>query len=173
MRCLGVAYDIIVMDRLQQETGRSAYAFNTALFETGAPVLVVPPIVPRQFGKRVVVIWTGTCQSGRALRAAVPFLRKAQEVHVLSNMANPMANPTTALDYLNLHGVEGEIGHFDGAGLTARGRGRAVIRAAHENDADLVIMGAFGYNGIERLLNLGRTTRKLVTATPIPLLIQS
>ncbi|MCP5371103.1 MAG: universal stress protein [Hyphomicrobiales bacterium] len=173
IRSLGVAYDIVMMDRLGQESGRKAYAFNAALFETGAPVLVLPPGPPPSMGDRAVVIWTGTRQSGRALRAAIPFLTKTREVLVLSNLANPLANPVVAIDYLHLHGVEAQSRLFDGAGLTARGRGRAVIKAAVEHDADLMVMGAFGYNGLQRILDLGRTTQKMVTAAPIPLLVQS
>lgn len=173
IRSFGVAYDFIIMDRLAEEAGRKPYAFNTALFESGAPVLIVPPTLPPQIENRVVVIWSGTCQSGRALRAALPILEKAKEVFVLSNTTNPMANPVTAADYLNVHGIKCKSDYFVGSGLTARGRGRAVIKAASSMGADMLIMGAFGYNGIERIFDLGRTTRKLVTATPIPLLLQS
>ncbi len=173
IRSFGVAYDFIIIDRLAIETGRKPYAFNTALFESGAPVLIVPQTLLPQVANRVVVIWSGTCQSGRALRAALPILEKAEEVFVLSNTTNPMANPVTATDYLNLHEIKCKSDYFDGSGLTARGRGRAVIEAASSMGADMLIMGAFGYNGIERIFDLGRTTRKLVTATPIPLLLQS
>ena len=172
VRSFGVAYDFIIIDRLALEMGRKPYAFNTALFEVGAPVLIVPPTLPPQIDNRVVVIWSGTRQSGNALRAALPILENAKEVFVLSNTTNPIANPITAADYLNLHGIKCESDYFDGSGLTARGRGRAVIKAASSIGADMLIMGAFGYNGIERIFNLGRTTRKLVTATPIPLLTQ-
>jgi hypothetical protein len=173
IRSFGVAYDFIITDRLAKEEGRKPYAFNTALFESGAPVLIMPPTLPTQIENCVVVIWSGTSQSGRALRAALPILEKAKKVFVLSNSTNPMANPATATDYLNLHGIKCKGDYFDGSGLTARGRGRAIIKAASSMDADLMIMGAFGHNGIERIFDLGRTTRKLVTATPIPLLMQS
>ena len=173
IRSFGVAYDFIIIDRLAEEAGRKPYAFNTALFESGAPVLIVPPTLPPQFDSRVVLIWSGTCQSGRALRAALPILAKAREVFVLSNTTNPMANPAAATDYLSIHGIKSRSDYFDGSGLTARGRGRAVIETARSLSADMLVMGAFGYNGIERIFGLGRTTRKLVTATPIPLLLQS
>ncbi len=61
---------------------------------------------------------------------------------------------------------------YDGSGLTARGRGRAIIDAATSVDAGLIVMGAFGGNQIDALLGLGRTTRKLATASPVPLLLQ-
>ncbi len=162
IRSFGVAYDFIIMDRLVEDSRRMPYAFNSALFESGAPVLVVPPTLPPHIHGRVVVIWSGTGQSGRALRAALPILKKANEVWVLANTTNSMANLSTAADYLRNHRIECKTDYFDGSGLTARGRGRAVIEAASTFGADMLVMGAFGQNGIEMLTLLGRTTRKLV-----------
>ncbi len=173
IRSFGAAYDFILMDRLAEEAHGTPYAFNSALFESGAPVLIMPPTLPPHIRDRVVVIWSGTHQSGRALRAALPILERANEVLVLANSTNSMVNPVTASDYLSIHRIECKTDYFDGSGLTARGRGRAVIQAASNFGADMLIMGAFGYNGIEDIFDLGRTTRKLITATPIPLLLQS
>ena len=173
IRSFGIGYDLIVLDRLSEEVGRQTYAFNTALFDSGSPLLVMPPNIEQASWDRIVIVWSGTCQSGRAMRAGLPFLKKAKEVIILSNTANPMANPSVATEYLRAADIDCSIEFVDGSGPTARGRGRALIRAGVNLEADMMIMGAFGYNGLERLLDLGRATRKLVTATPIPLLLQS
>jgi nucleotide-binding universal stress UspA family protein len=173
IRTVGTVYDLIVIERLDQETGPKAHAFNTALFDTGTPVLITPPVLPQQIGQKVAVVWTGTSQSGRALRSALPFLYAAKEICVLTNTENPVADPVSALEYLAVHGIAASHDTFDGSGLTARGRGRAIIEAVNEMSADMLVMGAFGHNGIERIFDLGRTTRKLVTAAPIPMLLQS
>ena len=62
---------------------------------------------------------------------------------------------------------------IDGSGLTARGRGRAIIEAVLSVNASFMVMGAFGDNQFDALLGLGRTTRTLATAAPVPLLLQS
>jgi nucleotide-binding universal stress UspA family protein len=39
--------------------------------------------------------------------------------------------------------------------------------------ADTLVMGAFGESRLAALLGLGRTTAKVVTSCPVPLLIQA
>jgi nucleotide-binding universal stress UspA family protein len=173
IHAFGLLYDTIIVERLSEEQGPHAQAFNTALFETGAPVLVTPPTAPAQIGDVVALVWTGTVQSARALRSALPVLRAADQVHLLTNTANQYADPATVTEYLGHHGVAVEHLAFDGSRLTARGRGRAIIEAVRSISADLMIMGAFGDNAMDALFGLGRTTRKLVTAAPVPLFLQS
>ena len=80
---------------------------------------------------------------------------------------------TSALaDYLHVHGLKPAFHSFDGARLTARGRGRAVLAAADALGADLLVMGAFGENKVTALMGLGRATRKIVSDTKIPVLVQ-
>ncbi|MDP6705050.1 MAG: universal stress protein [Alphaproteobacteria bacterium] len=173
IQAFGILYDTIIVERLSEERGPHARAFNTALFETGSPVLVTPPTAPERIGDVVAVVWTGTVQSGRALRSAMPILRAAREVHLLTNTDNKYADPEATTDYLGYHDVAVQHLAFDGSRLTARGRGRAIIEAVRSISADFMIMGAFGDNNIDALFGLGRTTRKLVTAAPVPLFLQS
>ena len=57
-------------------------------------------------------------------------------------------------------------------GLTARARGRAILAAAGEAGADLLVMGAYGEKRLTALIGLGRATRKVVSATTVPALLQ-
>lgn len=173
IRAFGLLYEMIILERLSEERGPHARAFNTALFETGAPVLVTPPSAPAAVGNRIAVVWTGTPQSARAMRSALPLLQAAKQVHLLTNAANVYAEPARALEYLRFYDVAADHLPFDGSRLTARGRGRAIIEAAGRVGADLLVMGGFGENQFDALFGLGRTTRKLVTASPVPLLLQS
>ena len=173
IRAFGLFYDLVILERLSEEEGPRARAFNAALFETGAPVLVTPPTAAAALGESVAMVWTGTPQSARAMRSAMPLLQAAKAVHLLTNLGNELADPEGALEYLAVEGVRATHVPFEGASLTARGRGRAIIDAAREVAADLMVMGGFGEYQIDALFGLGRTTRKLVTAAPVPLLLQS
>jgi len=173
IRAFGLLYDAVILERLSEEKGPHARAFNTALFETGTPVLVTPPTAPAAVGDAIAVVWTGTPQSSRAMRSALPLLRVAKRIQLLTNSSNSQADPARALEYLRYHGVAAEHRSFDGSRLTARGRGRAIIEAVRGSGADLLIMGGFGEYQIDALFGLGRTTRKLVTAAPVPLLLQA
>ena len=169
----GILYDAIIVARLAEEQGPHAGAFNTALFEVGAPVLVTPSLALARLGRHVALVWTRTPQSARAMRSAVALMQRADEVHVLTNSANDLAAPGEALDYLVVQGVRANALSFDGASLTARGRGRAIIEALRGVGADFMVMGAFGEQRTDALFGLGRTTRKLVTAAPVALLLRS
>lgn len=173
IRSLGLTYDAIIIERLSEEVGPQAKAFNTALFEIGAPVLITPPRAPKQLGRVAAVVWTGTSQSARAMRSSLPLLREAEIVYLMTNTASTIADPRAAEEYLTVQGVPVTHMPFHGSGLTARGRGRAIIQAGREIGCDLLVMGAFGNNGIDALFSLGRTTRKMVTAAPMPLLMHN
>ncbi len=172
IRDRGVLHDAIIIERVSSEQGPEVLALNTALFESGAPVLVAPPSAPAVIGQSVAVVWNRTIQSARAVRSALPVLVQAKEVEILINLADASVNPAEIQAYLDCHGVAASARTFDGARLTARGRGRAIIAAASDR-ADLLVMGAYGENRLSTLVGLGRSTQKIVSATSIPVLLQT
>lgn len=168
----GLYSDAVVLERLSDEEGPEVLTLNTALFETPGPVLVTPPKAPAAIGRSVAVVWSPTLQSARAVRSALPILKQADRVTTITNSARTEADPAALAAYLEVHGVTTGFGTFDGGGLTARGRGRAILAAAAEAGADLLVMGAYGENRLTALIGLGRATRKIVSATTIPALLQ-
>ncbi len=172
IRDRGVLHDAIIIERVSGERGPKVLALNTALCESGGPVLVTPPSAPAVIGESVAVVWNRTIQSARAVRSALPILAQAKEVEILINLADAHVDPGELQAYLDCHGITASARTFDGARLSARGRGRAIIAAASDR-ADLLVMGAYGENRLSALLGLGRTTQKIVSASPIPALLQT
>lgn len=170
IRGLGLLHDVIILERASSERGPDVLALNTALFDTAGAVLVCPPSPPATIGTSVAVVWSPTLQAARAVHAAMPLLERADEVTVLTDSSKSDADVEALVEYLGVHGIEAKSASFDGARLTARGRGRAII-AATQGKADLLVMGAYGENMLSTLLGLGRTTQKVVTATRIPTLV--
>jgi nucleotide-binding universal stress UspA family protein len=168
----GLYSDAVVLERLSDEEGPEVLTLNTALFETPGPVLVTPPRAPAAIGRSVTVVWSPTVQSARAVRSALPILQRAESVTTITNSARAEADPAALAAYLEAHGVKTGFGTFDGGTLTARGRGRAILAAAAKTGADLLVMGAYGENRLTALIGLGRATRKVVSATTIPALLQ-
>ena len=58
--------------------------FEAALFESGRPVLVVPQRIGQTLGDNVVIAWNGSTETARILVLAMPLLKKAQRITVLS-----------------------------------------------------------------------------------------
>ena len=168
----GLVHDLTILERVSGEEGPEVLAFNTALFETGGPVLVTPPNASAVVGRHIAVAWAARIPPARAIRAAMPLICQAETVTVVTNRDNQAADPAALVAYLACYGIDPELQNYSGAKLTARGRGRAMLAAVAETSADLLVMGAYGENRLSAIFGLGRATRKVVIASPIPLLVQ-
>src|SRR5262249_56052776 len=111
---------------LDVEEGAGVADFNAALFGTGGLVLAVPPGPVQTVGETVAIAWTPSLQSARALRSAVPLLRLARRVIILTNADNRQADPAAVAAYLDCHGIACESQPFRTPTLTAPGPGRAL-----------------------------------------------
>lgn len=172
LRRQGRLHDLTMLKRLSEVEGPEALVLNITLFESGAPVMVLPPSPPETLAETVALVWSPTVQSARALRSALPLLAQAKRVLVLINAENPTPRPDELNAYLADHGIAGEITRFGGPARTARGRGRAILEAVRDEGADFVVMGAYGENRLQSILGLGRTTQKLVSGAPVPVFLQ-
>jgi len=142
---------------------------------TGRPILVVPSTGPfLDTGKRVLVAWNGSAQAADAVVRGMPFLAQAEHVVVLAGSEAreklPAAAPRPMLDvvvYLKRHGIEAEVRRTDAAGADA---GAAILDAARDITADLVVMGAFGRSRLREWV-LGGATRAVLDYMDVPVLM--
>jgi nucleotide-binding universal stress UspA family protein len=173
IRHLGLLHDVTILERVSEQEGPKVLALNAALFETGGPVLIDPPHTPPTFGEAIAVAWSGTVQSARVVRSALPLLSTAKKVSVVTDDANPRADAADLVDYLDTHGIKAQTQSFDSSELSARGRGRALIGVVKTLEADMLVMGAYGKDQLDAIFGLGRATQKVITAAPVPVLLQS
>ena len=165
-------HDLTMLGRVSQDEGADVFALNSALFDSGGPVLVSPPQPPAAVADRVALVWSPTAQAARATRSALPMLSRASSVVVLTDSGRPEARPDDLVDYLAAHGIRAEAAAFETARQTARGRGRSILAAVQSAGADLLVMGAYGENRLASLFGLGRATQKIVSGTSVPVLLQ-
>lgn len=109
----GGAYDLIVLGR---PAGNGAVMdqliAESALFETGRPVLMAPPEPPRSLGERVLIGWNRSAPAARAFHAAKSILlEKAKQVRVLSITTGAKNGPPASAVAENLawHGIAVEV----------------------------------------------------------------
>jgi len=170
---LGPGHDMILVERISREEGPKAQLLNAALFETGRPVMLLPP-EPRTVPiRRPALAWNGTAISARAIRSALPLMQQARRATLLIGSGAGKIRPEPLREYLASYGVAAEVHAYDSDHLTARARGRALIAAAVAAEADLLVTGAFGESAASSILGLGRATQKLATAAPMPVLMQN
>lgn len=166
--------DLAVLGTCEPRGGRgpSSLAGQVAI-SARTPVLAVPPGT-RGFDRAApaVVAWNGSIESSHALRAALPLLRHAisvQLVTVEETRRERMFDlpPTEGAEFLSRHGIECEmvaIPLHDGS------VGGALRKAAELRRAGYLVMGAYGHTRLRETV-LGGATRGLLADPPAPLLL--
>jgi nucleotide-binding universal stress UspA family protein len=156
--------DLIVVGHAPKAAG---LILDMMLWATARPVLVVPQGSTPTLDGPVVVAWTDSAPAARSLRAALPFLDRGV-VHVLHvGHGRDGAKVEDAAHYLRLHGVDARAETIEAG---ARSAGAALLDKAAELRAGLLVSGAYGHSRLRELV-LGGTTRDLLQACPLPLLM--
>jgi nucleotide-binding universal stress UspA family protein len=142
------------------------------LFAGGVPVLLAPDDYEvRGAPERVLVAWNGSGESTEAIRAALPLLREASEVHLLDGWHEALPGfgpPTLAVgEWLARQGVTVRQRRPFHPGEDA---GVHLLREAEAMRADLLVMGAWGRSRISELV-LGGTTHHVLSHAQLPLLL--
>ena len=137
-----------------------AEAFVQVLVETDRPVLRATDEVPNGFGRRIAVGWDGKTAAAQAVSAAIPYLAKADSVEILSVQRPPLkAEATEGLkEYLALHGVKSSERLIDPG---SKRIGEALLNAANEGSADLLVVGGYGRGRLRESL-IGGVTRHVI-----------
>jgi nucleotide-binding universal stress UspA family protein len=128
----------------------------------GRPVLIVPTAAATPKFERVVVGWKDTRETRRAIFDALPLLKKATHVAVVEiaakeQLAAAHAHLKDVVTWLKRHGVMAEA-------IAAPSTGDDTTRLnaiAVEQDADVVVAGAYGHNRLREWV-LGGVTRDLL-----------
>jgi nucleotide-binding universal stress UspA family protein len=133
------------------------------------PVLMVPGGW-RRFDPRAsaVIAWNGSAEAAQALRLALPMLIPAGQVHIVevSEEANGLSAGAAAA-WLGRHGVAAEQHEWPAKG---RRVSVALLHAAAELEAGLMVMGAYGHSRLRETV-LGGVTRDLIGMATLPLLM--
>src|ERR1051326_8339337 len=81
----GRVFDMIVLARPGDEwQSPSMITLESALFESGRPVLIAPPTSPRTLGSNVLIAWNCSTEQARTMADAMPFLRTAERITILT-----------------------------------------------------------------------------------------
>jgi nucleotide-binding universal stress UspA family protein len=165
----GRLVDLSVLSRPDAAAdGQMAASLDSALFDTGRPVLVDPPTSPASVGKRVALAWNGSAQASRVVSAAVAYLEKAEMVAVLSAPGFDKRAPAEALvAYLAKHKVKATAQSVE---LHGKSVGLALLEQAQQMNCDLLVMGAYGHSRLREMI-LGGATREVLAHSTIPVLM--
>lgn len=140
---------------------------ESAIRETGTPVLLIPRVVSR-IGGRTVVAWNGSVEAARAVRFALPLLRQSVQTFVMTVGGQPRKSSGAKLvEYLHCHGVSGESVTLP---LQDGSESATLLKECLVREADLVVMGAFTRYRTDRP-TFGSMTQAMITQTQISALM--
>src|SRR2546427_7628039 len=166
----GRVFDLIVLGRPGRAPQNPRMApLEAALFESGRPVLIAPSTPPKELGRNVLVAWNGSTEQARTNAFAMPLLRGADEVTVLTvegGMTPGPAGDDVAL-HLVRNGVPATAVTVAPAGRTT---GEAILDHAKLRGCDLIVKGAYAQSRLRQMI-FGGATRHILAHATLPVLM--
>ena len=169
--------DLLVLgqhDPDEQEWLGGRYLTEQIVLTCGRPALLVPYIgAPAGFGKRVMIAWDAGREAARAVSDALPILRAAEQVVVLT--VNPRSGPqghgelagADVATYLARHGVKLEVQQTSSHEINIAD---TLLSRIADQGIDLLVMGAYGHARWRELI-LGGVTQGILGHMTVPVLM--
>jgi hypothetical protein len=162
--------DLVVFGPLKEgDRAGLTEAFEATLLETGRPVLLSATAAPISFCKKVAVAWNESTASAHAVTAALPFLKCAESVEILS-ITRGKDEPIECGDlcsYLKLRGIASTERKIDAG---TRSIGDALLEEAAATGAGLLVAGGYGHSRLREMFFAG-VTRHVVGQAALPLFL--
>lgn len=155
------------------EHGRWRPLIESVMFDGGRGLLLLPPKLTSCSPIRTVLVgWTDTRQSARAVAEAMPLIAQATEVHIVTvreEAHGRMGGAEVLADisaHLARHGVEATATALS----TETSPTEALLAEARRISADLIVVGAYGHSRFREWV-LGGVTADLLDLSPVPLFL--
>jgi nucleotide-binding universal stress UspA family protein len=159
-----VAASGVVMEALQ------AIA-EQALLRTRRPVLLSPARAKTDLTDPAMIAWDESPECWHAVSAAIPFLKLAKSVQVVSvdsDAAHRRASHEEVLAYLRCHGVEAKAQVVE---PVTGAVGDTLLSVAGDDAVGLVVMGAYSHSRLREMIFGGVTRYMLQNAAARPVLL--
>ena len=168
----GRVFDLIVLGRPgpAPQNPRTA-PLEAALFESGRPVLIVPPFVPRTIGRNVLVSWNRSTEQVHTNAFALPLLRAADKVTVLTVEGGMTIGPSgeEAALHLRRNGVKATaLTVKPGARSGGEAIGEITLEHAASLGCDLLVKSAYTQSRLRQMI-FGGATRHILANAALPI----
>ncbi len=166
----GRSFDLIVLGRPGPEPQNPRMPpLETALFDSGRPVLVVPKSAPQTLARNVLVAWNRSTQQARTNIFALPLLRLAEQVTVLTVEGGTVPGPSAdeAARHLRRNGIKAT------ALTVKRGQrtpGEIILDHAASLGCDLLVKTAYTQSRLRQMI-FGGATRHILANATLPVLM--
>jgi nucleotide-binding universal stress UspA family protein len=166
-------FDLSVVGQTEPERpAPEELIIESALFESGRPVIVVPYIQKQGLKlDRVLVCWDGSRTATRAIADSLPFLARAKAIDVVivaSGRAKNDEIPGADIgQHLARHGLKIEVKRIVAADTDVP---NTILSYAADSSADFLVMGGYGHSRLREFV-LGGATRGILASMTVPALM--
>jgi nucleotide-binding universal stress UspA family protein len=164
-------FDLSVFMQSQPDGVDNDDMIETALFESGRPVIVVPYIQRDRLKlDRVVCCWDGSRAAARAINDALPLLVKATDVDLLIVLNEKTSNDGKEIRgaeigrHLARHDVKVRVETIPAADIDVTS---AILSYVADDMATLIVMGGYGHSRLREIV-LGGVTRGMLKSMTVP-----
>lgn len=165
---------VVSQDDLAEASSTAVLRIPEYVAATSArPVLVVPCTpVAHTPGRDILVAWNGSKEASAAMAAALPLLRRAARVSVVSfrtaddTELNAPEHQAELSAFLTRHDVRAEVLAFE----RHIDCGHGLLAFAEREAYDLIVMGCYGHAQFRELF-LGGVTRTVLHSATLPVLM--
>jgi nucleotide-binding universal stress UspA family protein len=166
-------FDLSIVGQAEPQTSAvEEIVAESALFESGRPVIIVPYIqkAPLKLD-RVMLCWDGSRAAARAIADAMPLLHRAGRVEVVI-----VANERGKQDeiegadmggHLARHGLNVEVKRTALGGIDVAD---VILSHAADASSDFIVMGGYGHSRLREFV-LGGVTRSILRSMTVPVLM--
>ena len=165
---LSRVYNVVIISRPYQELqSASLSSIQTTLFDGGRPVMLIPMNKQIDIGKKVVISWNCTTESSRAVFAALPILKQASDVTILTveKVITDGPRGSQVSELLASHGIDAKPVTISG---DEKKIGDSILDFSQSVDADLIVKGAYTQSRLREII-FGGATRHLMLHSEIPI----
>ncbi|ACD19932.1 universal stress protein [Paraburkholderia phytofirmans] len=143
------------------------------VMSSGRPAIVLPYAGEvRSFAESVLIAWDGSRESARSMADALPVIKRAKFVTVMTVRRHPSSGGEPAgisvAAWLARHGIQ--AGFADSATTDGVSTGALLLNMLTDLHVDLLVMGAYGHARVQERL-LGGVTRTVLESMTVPVLI--
>ncbi len=166
-------FDLVIVGQSEPDKGAvEELIAESALFESGRPVILVPYIqkAPLKLD-RVMVCWDGGKAATRAIADAMPLLERAKQVEVViiaSERGKLDEIPGADMgEHLARHGLKVDVKRITEGDIDIAD---ALLSHAADSAADFIVMGGYGHSRLREFV-LGGVTHSILRSMTAPVLM--
>ncbi|MCB1540131.1 MAG: universal stress protein [Rhodoblastus sp.] len=163
----GRVADIVVVGRPGSGRGDPRRAtLESVLFEAGRPILIAPRKAPVTIGETVVISWNRSTETARTVGFAMPVLKKAKRIVVLTvaGALSPGPSAESLAKALQRHGMTVDVVNIESSALSP---GRTILDQCATLGADLLVKGGYTQSRLRQMI-FGGATADILTYAEIP-----